>query len=86
MADSVAVMEGLRAAVAALDALFLTDAGLDRAGPQAVDCGAVDVLERKSMLRLERLALWCRLEALIAAGKSRDAAEFAEFQEAMTPP
>ncbi|MFE8887429.1 DUF222 domain-containing protein [Pseudarthrobacter enclensis] len=79
-------MEGLRAAVAALDALFLTDAGLDRADPHAVDCGSVDVLERKSMLRLERLALWSRLEAQIAAGKARDAAEFAEFQEAMTPP
>ncbi|BCW18761.1 hypothetical protein NtRootA9_14690 [Arthrobacter sp. NtRootA9] len=86
VADSVAVMEGLRAAVAALDALFLTDAGLDRADPHAVDCGTVDVLERKSMLRLERLALWSRLEAQVAAGKSRDAAEFAEFQEAMTPP
>ncbi|BCW18030.1 hypothetical protein NtRootA9_07380 [Arthrobacter sp. NtRootA9] len=35
---------------------------------------------------MERLALWSRLEAQIAAGKSRDAAEFAEFQEAMTPP
>ncbi|MEV7636297.1 DUF222 domain-containing protein [Pseudarthrobacter enclensis] len=80
------VMEGLRTSVAALGALFLTDAGLDRAGPHAVDCEAVDVLERKSELRLERLALWSRLEAQIAAGKSRDAAEFAEFQEAMTPP
>ncbi|MGK3650395.1 DUF222 domain-containing protein [Pseudarthrobacter enclensis] len=86
VAASVAVMEGLRAAVAALDALFLTDAGQDRADPQAVDCEAVDVLERKSELRLERLAVWARLEAQIAAGKSRDAAEFAEFQEAMTPP
>ncbi|WP_228379641.1 HNH endonuclease signature motif containing protein [Pseudarthrobacter enclensis] len=81
-----AAMEGLRTSVAALGALFLTDEGLDRADPQAVDCEAVDVLERKSELRLERLAVWARLEAQIAAGKSRDAAEFAEFQEAMTPP
>jgi hypothetical protein len=43
-------------------------------------------LERKSELRLERLALWKQLEAQVAAGKARDAAEFAEFQEAMTPP
>jgi hypothetical protein len=80
------VMEGLRASVADLEALFLTDAGLDRIGPHAEDCEAVDVLERKSELRLQRLAVWARLEAQIAAGKSRDAAEFAEFQEAMTPP
>ncbi|MEV7636889.1 DUF222 domain-containing protein [Pseudarthrobacter enclensis] len=80
------VMEGLRASVAGLDALFLEDVRLDRTGPQAVDCEAVDVLERKSELRLERLALWSRLEAQVAAGKARDAAEFAEFQEAMTPP
>jgi hypothetical protein len=86
VADSVAVKEGLRAAVATLDALFLTDAGLDRAGPHAVDCETVNVLERKSELRLERLALWSRLEAQVAADKARDAAEFAEFQEAMTPP
>ncbi|BCW20651.1 hypothetical protein NtRootA9_33590 [Arthrobacter sp. NtRootA9] len=30
--------------------------------------------------------MWSRLEAQVAAGKARDAAEFAEFQEAMTPP
>ncbi|MBT2247199.1 DUF222 domain-containing protein [Arthrobacter sp. BHU FT2] len=86
VADSVAVTEGLRAAVAALNALFLTDADLDRIGSQAVDCEAVDVLERKSELRLQRLAVWARLEAQVAAGKARDAAEFAEFQELVMPP
>ncbi|MFE8887915.1 HNH endonuclease [Pseudarthrobacter enclensis] len=73
-------MEGLRASVAGLEALFLEDAGLERAAPD------VDVLERKSELRLQRLAVWARLEAQVAAGKARDAAEFAEFQEAVTPP
>ncbi|KSU76725.1 protein of unknown function [Pseudarthrobacter enclensis] len=73
-------MEGLRASVAGLDALFLEDAGLEGAAPD------VDVLERKSEVRLQRLAVWARLEAQIAAGKALDAAEFAEFQEAMTPP
>ncbi|KSU75969.1 protein of unknown function [Pseudarthrobacter enclensis] len=85
-AAKVAALEGLQASVDALGALFLTDAGLDRADPHAVDCEAVDVLERKSELRLERLALWSRLEAQVAAGKALDAAEFAEFQEAVTPP
>ncbi len=51
-----------------------------------MDCEAVDVLGRKSELRLQRLAFWSRLEAQVAAGKARDAADFAEFQEAMTPP
>ena len=79
-------MEGLWASVASLDVLFLKDAELDRADPEAVAREAVDVLERKSELRLQRLAFWSRLEAQVAAGKARDAAEFAEFQEAMTPP
>ncbi|MCT9627625.1 HNH endonuclease, partial [Pseudarthrobacter equi] len=46
----------------------------------------VDVLERKSELRLQRLAFWKQLAAQAAAGMAADAAEFAEFQEAMTPP
>ncbi|WP_349035405.1 HNH endonuclease [Pseudarthrobacter sp. SORGH_AS 212] len=89
-------MEGLRASVASLDVLFLKDEELDRAGsdvfganaPYVAGSGGADVdgLERKSELRLQRLAFWSRLEAQIAAGKARDAAEFAEFQEAMTPP
>ncbi|MCT9623499.1 HNH endonuclease, partial [Pseudarthrobacter equi] len=79
-------MEGLWASVASLDVLFLKDAELDRADPEAVAREAVDVLERKSELRLQRLAFWSRLEAQVAAGKARDAADFAEFQEAMAPP
>src|SRR5690348_9337967 len=63
-----AVVEGLRASVAGLDARFLEDVGLDRAGsdvfganaPDVAGSGgeAVDVLGRKSELRLQRLALW----------------------------
>ncbi len=79
-------MEGLRVSIAGLDALFLGEFELDRADPDAVAGEAVDVLERKSELRLQRLAFWKQLEAQVAAGKARDAAEFAEFQEAMTPP
>ncbi|MFC9770029.1 MULTISPECIES: DUF222 domain-containing protein [unclassified Pseudarthrobacter] len=79
-------MEGLRASVAGLDALFLSDFELDRTDPEAVAREAVDVLGRKSELRLQRLTLWKQLEAQVAAGKARDAAEFAEFQEAVTPP
>ncbi len=79
-------MQGLRTSIAGLDALFLEDADLDRADADAVAGEAVDVLERKSELRLQRLAFWKQLEAQVAAGKARDAAEFAEFQEAMTPP
>jgi hypothetical protein len=96
-AAKVAALEGLQASVDALGALCLMDAGLDRVGGSAAMAGphgaaypagpaGVDVVERKSELRLERLALWSRLEAQVAAGKALDAAEFAEFQEAMTPP
>ncbi|MFC9773664.1 HNH endonuclease, partial [Pseudarthrobacter sp. NPDC059871] len=81
-----AVMEGLQASITGLDALFLEDSELDRTDPDAVARETVDVLERKSELRLQRLALWKQLEAQVAAGKARDVAEFAEFQEAMTPP
>ncbi|MBT2248720.1 DUF222 domain-containing protein [Arthrobacter sp. BHU FT2] len=90
-------MEGLQASVDALGALFLTDAGLGRVGGSAAVAGpdgaagpagpaGIDVVERRSDLRLERLALWSRLEAQVAAGKARDAAEYAELQEAMMPP
>ncbi|ACL38324.1 HNH endonuclease [Pseudarthrobacter chlorophenolicus A6] len=80
-------MEGLRASKASLDALLLRDAQLDCAqDPDAEgEAAVVDVLERKSELRLQRLVFWKQLEAQIAAGKARDAADFAEFQEAMTP-
>nr|WP_322787059.1 hypothetical protein [Pseudarthrobacter chlorophenolicus] len=91
-------MEAVRASVAGLDALFREDSELDRVVGSAAmatpdDARAagptvptdVDVLERKSELRLQRLAFWSRLEAQVAAGKARDAADFAEFQEAMTP-
>jgi hypothetical protein len=81
-------MGSIRASIAALDAQFLRDAQLDCAqDPDAEgEAAVVDVLERKAELRLQRLALWKQLEAQVAAGKARDAAEFAEFQEAMTPP
>ncbi|WP_390896705.1 DUF222 domain-containing protein [Pseudarthrobacter equi] len=81
-------MEGLMASAASLDALFLKDAELDRAGSDVAGSGdaGMDVLQRKSELLLQRLAVWKRLEAQIAGGKALDAAEFAELQEAMTPP
>ncbi|ACL41384.1 HNH endonuclease [Pseudarthrobacter chlorophenolicus A6] len=80
-------MEGLQASVAGLDALFLEDADLDRADPDAEgEAAVVDLLKRKSEVRLQRLALWKQLAAQAAAGMAADAAEFAEFQEAMTPP
>ncbi|WP_426765167.1 DUF222 domain-containing protein [Pseudarthrobacter sp. 1G09] len=95
-AEETGAVEGLPASVASLDALFLKDAELDRAGSKVFGANAphvagsggadVDVLERKSELRLQRLTFWKQLEAQVAAGKARDAAEFAEFQEAMTPP
>nr|WP_050767146.1 HNH endonuclease signature motif containing protein [Pseudarthrobacter chlorophenolicus] len=80
-------MEGLRASMASLDALLLEDVELDCAQDPDVEGAAavVDVLGRKSELRLQRLAFWSRLEAQVAAGKAHDAADFAEFQEAMTP-
>jgi len=84
--EEAGVVEGLRASVASLDALFLKDVNLDRADPDVVTGEAVDVLERKSELRLQRLAFWKQLAAQAAAGMAVDAAEFAEFQEAMTPP
>ncbi|SDT60280.1 protein of unknown function [Pseudarthrobacter equi] len=81
-----AAMEGLRATVAGLDALFLGEFELDRDAPDTVAREAIDVLERKSELRLQRLAFWKQLAAQAAAGMAADATDFAEFQEAMTPP
>ncbi|WP_442793538.1 DUF222 domain-containing protein [Pseudarthrobacter sp. SL88] len=43
-------------------------------------------MERKSELRLQRLAFWKQLAAQVAAGMAADTADFVEFQEAMAPP
>ncbi|NUP58127.1 MAG: HNH endonuclease, partial [Pseudarthrobacter sp.] len=67
---SSAAMEGLHASVAALDALFAEDAGLT-----STDAAGVDVLQRQYEIRLERLAGYSKLEAMIAAAKAQDAAE-----------
>ncbi|MFF2345402.1 HNH endonuclease [Pseudarthrobacter sp. NPDC058119] len=79
------VLEGVRASVAALDALTFEDQNLDDAALTAVGSG-VDVLQRRYEIRLERLEVAARLEAQLAAVKARDAAEAVGFQEAMTPP
>lgn len=84
--DLAAVMEGVRASVAALDVLVLEDASLDSAGLGAVAGAAVDVLQRRYELCLERLAAVWRLEAQLAAVKARDVAECVGFQQAMNPP
>ncbi|WP_347886901.1 hypothetical protein [Pseudarthrobacter sp. CC12] len=76
-------LEGVRASVAALDALEREDASL--AVGASVGAG-VDVLQRRYEIRLERLELVARLEAQLAAVKARDAADAVGFQEAMTPP
>jgi len=84
-----AVLEGVRASVAALDALEKEDAFLASGahGGAGVDIGAgTDVLQRRYGIRLERLELMARLEAQLAAVKARDAAEAVEFQQAMTSP
>ncbi|MBT2565050.1 DUF222 domain-containing protein [Arthrobacter sp. ISL-85] len=77
------VLEGVRASVAALDALDREDAFL--AGGVGIGSG-VDVLQRRYEIRLERLELTSRLEAQLAAVKARDAAEAVGFQQEMTPP
>ncbi|MDF2049721.1 HNH endonuclease signature motif containing protein [Arthrobacter sp. Cr_A7] len=81
-----AVMEGVSASVAAIDALFVEDASLRGGATGAVAGDGVDVLERQYELRLKRMGLVSRLEAQVAAIKARDAAEALELQEAMTPP
>jgi hypothetical protein len=82
-AGEVALMEGVRASAAAIDALFVEDAAL-RSGAAAG--GGVDVLQRAYELRLDRMGLVSRLEAQVAAIKAQDAAECMELQEAMMPP
>ncbi|MDQ0674630.1 hypothetical protein QFZ36_002191 [Pseudarthrobacter siccitolerans] len=89
-AGTVAVMEGIHASVAGLDALFVEDArlGAGRPGPANTDGVDVvtDVLQRQYEIRLERMAVTKQLEAQIAAIKARDAAEAIEIQHEMTPP
>src|SRR5689334_15562210 len=83
------VLASIDASVAALDSLNHEDSFLAAgAGAGAgMDIGAgTDVLQRRYEIRLERLELMARLEAQLAATKARDAAEAAEFQQAMTPP
>ena len=78
-----AVLEGVHACVAALDALDREDAFL--AAGAGVGPG-VDVLQRRYEIRLERLELTSQLEARLAAMKARDAAEAIGLQQAMMPP
>jgi hypothetical protein len=83
---TVAVMEGIHASVAGLDALFVEDAALV-SGAGAGGAGAVvDVLQRQYEIRLDRMATVKQVEAQLAAIKARDAAEAVEIQHAMTPP
>ncbi|MHC6594452.1 HNH endonuclease signature motif containing protein [Arthrobacter sp. C152] len=83
-------MEGVRASVAALDALFLEEAALVSADGSAAGASGhgagVDVLQRQYEIRLERLELRSRLEAQLKAGQAQDAAECIRIQQAMTPP
>jgi len=92
-----AVLEGLRASVAALDALVLEDRNLEgpcleSAGSAAgrgvsiVNMSEVDVLQRRYELCLERLEVVARLEAQLAAVKARDVAECMGLQRSMLPP
>ena len=82
-----AVMEGIHASVARLDALFLEDQRLETGTAASPNPNAVvDVLQRRYEIRLERLAVTKQLEAQIAAVRARDAAGAIEIQHAMTPP
>ncbi|WP_307610553.1 HNH endonuclease signature motif containing protein [Pseudarthrobacter sp. W1I19] len=92
-AGPAAVMEGIHASVARLDALFLEDARLEADAGADADADAdgsdgtvVDVLPRRYEIRLERMAVTKQLEAQISAVKARDASEAIEIQHAMTPP
>jgi len=80
-----AELDGVHASVAALDALALEDHNLEHSALTA-GAGDIDVLQRRHEIRLERLELTARLEAQLAAVKTRDAAEAVKFQQAMTPP
>ncbi|MEW1808288.1 DUF222 domain-containing protein [Pseudarthrobacter sp. NPDC080039] len=80
-----AVLEGVRASVAALDALVLEDRNLEHPALSAA-AGDIDVLQRRYELCLGRLEVVARLEAQLAAVKARDAAECLGLQLAMTAP
>ncbi|UTT69844.1 HNH endonuclease [Arthrobacter sp. DNA4] len=80
-----AALEGVRASVAALDALTLEDQKLDNAAMAAAGAG-VDVLQRRYEIRLERLEVAARLEAHLAAVKARDVADAVEIQHALLAP
>ena len=80
-----AVLEGVHTSVAALDALALEDRNLEHSALKAA-AGDIDVLQHRYELCLEGLELMARLEAQLAAVKSRQAARAVELQEAMTPP
>ncbi|TQJ70108.1 uncharacterized protein DUF222 [Arthrobacter sp. SLBN-100] len=82
-AGTAAVMEGIHASIAGLDALFVEDAALATGANAATD---VDVWQRQYEIRLERMSVVKQLEAQLAAVKARDAAEAVEIQHAMTPP
>ncbi|UTT69160.1 HNH endonuclease [Arthrobacter sp. DNA4] len=79
-------LEGVRASVAALDALDALEKEDAFLASGAHTCAGVDALQRRYEIRLERLELFARLEAQLGAVKARDAVEAVEFQQAMTPP
>ncbi|MGN8130891.1 HNH endonuclease [Paenarthrobacter sp. 22069] len=78
-----AVMEGVCASVAVLDALGLEDAALASDAAVGAD---VDVLQRRYELRLERLEVVKRLEGQLAAVKARDVADAVQIQHALLAP
>jgi hypothetical protein len=80
-----AVLEGIHACVASLDALALEDQNLEHSALTAA-AGDIDVLQRRYELCLEGLELTARLEAQLAALKSRQAAQAVELQQVLTPP
>jgi len=80
-----AVLEGVHASAAALDALVLEDLNLEHPALTA-SAGDIDVLQRRYKLCLERLEVVARLEAQLAAVRARDVAECLGLQQAMTPP
>ena len=80
-----AVLEGIHACVASLDALALEDQNLEHSALTAA-AGDIDVLQRRYELCLEGLELMARLEAQLAALKSRQAAQAVELQQVLTPP
>ena len=79
------VLEGVRASVAALDALVLEDRILEHPALSAA-AGDIDVLQRRYELCLGRLEVVARLEAQLAAVKAQDAVECMGLQQAMSPP